>query len=299
MSRFILTIIIISFISIEANAQRNGILPFSGIKYFRNGIWGKSFELKIKDETWMGNKIPINTEYEIELLEPTGFIKDDQGKYHPGVSLLITNSKKDTLGFAENIFGDQTVGMDAFRFKSLTLTLGFNDKVKPGDTCYQYITYYDKKGSSKLRLEFPVIIIEPTTDLQTTASLYTASGTRGYNAHAGGGIELKKIEAYIDSTYYPKSLYYMLRSAEMQGITTEEINQGKFSTWIYDENMNEMPISKPSNHFAAKTFKEGEQINVLVKIALNPEDKKNKDYTARYRWESLDGKKVLDIVNKF
>lgn len=299
MIRLILSFILLPIISVEANAQRNGILPFSGIKYYRDGIWGKSFELKIKDETWMSNKIPINNEYELKLLEPTGFIKDNQGKYHPGVSLLIASSQKDTLGFVKDIFGEQTVGMDAFRFKSLTLTLGFNDKVKPGDTCYQYITYYDKKGSNKLRLEFPVIIIEPTQNLQTTSSTYTASGTKGYNAMAGGGIELKKIECYLDSTYYPKSLYHTIRSAEMLGITTDEVNKGKYQAWIYDEKMNEVPLAKPLKQYAAKTFTDKSEINILAQIPLNPSDTKNKSYTVRYRWESNDGKKVLDIINKF
>ncbi|UEG51215.1 hypothetical protein LK994_06980 [Ferruginibacter lapsinanis] len=285
--------------SVSLLAQTNGILPFTGIKYFKGGIWGKQIEVTLNGTTWTSNRLPVNTEFEINLVQPWG-LKQVGGKYFPGVKILMLDAKKDTLAFTPNVFKEnENTGMNEYSLKSLSISLSFNEKVKPGDTCYQYITFFDLKGHSKLLLEFPVVITDPKEELQLSKSTYTASSTKGYNASACGGIELKKIEAYMDSGYYPKSLYHSIRSAEMLGITTDEVNQGKFQTWLYDENMKEIPQIKAAKHYAAKTFKDREEINILVQIALDPTTPKNKEYTVRYRWESKDGKKVLDIVNKF
>lgn len=286
-------------LSLPLVAQTNGILPFTGIKYFRGGIWGKQIEVTLNGKTWAGNRLPVNTEYEIKLVQPWGF-KQVNGKYYPGIKILMLDAKKDTLSYTPNVFKENdNAGVSEYSLKSLSISLGFNEKVKPGDTCYQYITFFDTKGSSKLLLEFPVVITDPKEPLQLSDATYTASSTKGYNAGACGGIQLKKIEAYLDSSYYPKSLYHSIRSAEMLGITTDEINNGKFQTWLYDENMKEITAIKAPKHYAVKTFKDKEEVNTLVQIALDPANIKNKAYTARYRWESLDGKKVLDIVNKF
>lgn len=296
--QFYLSVVIMLF-SFSLWAQTNGILPFTGIKYFRGGIWGKQIEVTLNGSTWSGNKLPVNTEFEIKLVQPWGF-KQIDGKYFPGIKILMLDAKKDTLSYTPNVFKEnENTGLSEFALKSLSISLGFNDKVKPGDTCYQYITFFDTKGYSKLLLEFPVVIADPKNPLQLSDATYTASSTKGYNASACGGIQLKKIEAYLDSGYYPKSLYHSIRSAEMLGITTDEINKGKFQTWLYDENMKEIPKLKDPKHYAVKTFKDREEINILVQIALDPANPKNKEYTARYRWESLDGKKVLDIINKF
>ncbi|MGG9971283.1 hypothetical protein ACQ33O_05755 [Ferruginibacter sp. SUN002] len=301
MLRYISLSIFTFLFSASLTAQTNGILPFTGIKYFRGGIWGKAIEVKLNGDTWMSNRLPLNYDFEIRLVEPRG-LKQVGGKYFPGIKVLMLDAKKDTIAFAANLFEENKgIGLDEAYLKSLKVSLGFteNDKVKPGDTCYQYITFFDTKGNNDLRLEFPVIIAKTTDSLQTTVTTYTSSSTTGYNAMAGGGIELKKIETYIDSTYYPKSLYHNLRSAEMLGITIEEVNNGKFQTWVYDEKMNELPFIKPSKQFVAKTFTDKEQINILAQVPLNPDDKKNRQYTVRYRWESVDGKKVLDIINNF
>jgi hypothetical protein len=298
MRRIFLPVIISAFFSFTVVAQTNSILPFTGIKYFREGVWGKQIEVTVNGNTLTSNKIPVNTDFEIKLLEPRGFIPDAAGKYYPGIKVLLMNTKKDTLGYSPNIFSkNESIGFSNASFKSLRVSLGFNTAIlKPRDTVYQYITFFDTKSSNKLLLEFPVVIAD---SLQLGDWISTASGTRGYNAAACGSIQFKKIEVYLDSTYYPQSLYHSIRSAEMLGITTAEINKGSFTTWVYDEKMKELPAVKESKQYAAKTFTGKEEVNILVQVPLNPADKNNKNYTVRYRWQSSDGKKVIDIVNRF
>lgn len=279
-------------------AQTNGILPFTGIKCFRGGVWGKQIDVTVNGNTLTSNSIPVNTDFEIKLLEPRGFMPDAAGKYYPGIKVLMMGSKKDTLAYSPNIFSkNESVGFTYASFKSLSVTLAFSTKqLKPGDTVLQYITFFDTKGSNKLLLEFPVVI---TDSLKNGEWISTASGTRGYNAAACGSIQFSKFDFYLDSTYYPNSLYHSIRAAEMLGITPEEINAGSFTTWVYNENMKELPLVKPAKHYAAATYKDKPGVNLLVQIPLAPADANNKNYTVRCRWQSNDGKKVIDIVNRF
>ncbi|MBP6432947.1 MAG: hypothetical protein KA319_14390 [Ferruginibacter sp.] len=299
MWRFLTSLIALIIFSISVTAQKNGILPLNGIKYFRGGVWAKKIEVLVNDKTLLSNAVPHNIDFDVKLIEPTGFVADAAGKFYPGIKVLLLNAKKDTLGFSPNIFGDKQMPFEKMRFKNLTATLGYTQKAKENDTVYQYITFFDTRSKNELKLEFPVVISFKPDGLLTTEYTSTASGTKGYNAAATGSIQFNTIEAYLDSTYFPKSLYYNLRSAKMLGVTLDEAKAGNFKTWLYDEDMNEVPQTKPPQQYFALLKNGSEEINVLVQIALNPTDKNNKKYTARYRWESNDGMKVIDVVNKF
>lgn len=298
MPRLLFSIFITVLCITNTSAQTNGILPFTGIKYFRNGVWGKQIEVTVSGNTLTSNTIPVNTEYEIKLTAPRGFNADAAGKYYPGIKVLMLNSKRDTMAYSPNIFNkNESIGFSNASFKSLSVTLILSTKeLKAGDTVYQFITFFDTRGNNKLLLEFPVVI---ANNLQNGDWIATASGTRGYNAAACGSVQFSKIECYLDSTYYPNSLYHSIRSEEMTGITPEEINAGVFTAWVYDENMKALPLVKPPKQFAAPAFKDKVPVNLLIQIPLQPSDANNKKYTVRCRWQSKDGQKVIDIVNKF
>ncbi len=299
MIRFLFSILFVSFLTTHLTAQKNGILHLTGIKYFRDGVWGKNIEVNVNDNLLISNKVPHNTDFDIKLIEPTGFVPDAKGKFYPGIKILLLNAKKDTIAFSPNIFGSKGFGFEEGTFKSLTATLGYTQKVNDGDTIYQFITFFDTRSKNKLSIEFPVLISFKPDSLLTTTYTSTASGTKGYKAAATNGIQLNTIEAYLDSIYFPTSLYYSLRSAKMLGITLDEAKVGNFNAWIYDENMNEVILPKKAQHYFALLKNGSDEINVLVQIPLNPTDKNNNKYTARYRWESKDGLKVIDVVNKF
>jgi hypothetical protein len=299
MLRFTFVTILLLLFAINVIAQKNGILPLHGIKYFREGVWAKKIEVLVNDKTLLSNAVPHNIDFDVKLVEPIGFVADAAGKFYPGIKVLLLNAKKDTLGYSPNIFGNKSTPFEKMRFKSLSATLGYTQKANEGDTVYQYITFFDTRSKNELKLEFPIVISFKPDSLLTTEYISTASGTRGYNAAATSSVHLNTIEAYLDSTYFPKSLYYNLRSAKMLGISLDEAKAGKFNAWLYDENMNEVPQPKEAQQYFALLKNGSDEINVLVQIALNPTDKNNKKYTARYRWQSKDGMKVIDVVNKF
>lgn len=289
-------------LSPPVNAQQYGLLPFTGATYKAEGIWAKKINIELDGKTWTSNKLPIRTELKIILDKPTGFLKDKNGRYHPGLELLIQNTNKDTIGYAANMMNDPgNTGLNEFQFENLKFTLGFNEKSKPGDTAVLSIRFFDQKSKHHLKFTLPVIIVANELPLENTASTYIVKSDTGLEGMATG-IEMKQLQSYWDSIYYPKSLYYNLRAVALENITAKEINEGSFFTWIIDKNGNEIkPAVKPekiAKQYAAKTNKDGEAINLLVTIPLNPSDALNKSYSIRYRWQSNDNKKIIDIVSR-
>ena len=298
-SLFRLLFLLILF-SHTAFAQEKGILPYTGIKYFKQGIWAKNIDVTLDGKTWTSNRLPIETEFIIKLEKPTGFSKDKEGRFFPGLELLITNKNNDTLGYAPNMFvKNEGIGMDEYSFSNLTLTLGFNKKVNPGDDCIIYMNYLDLKSNNKLQLVFPVKIVSPDQPLDNTNMVYTSKSYTGYNT-ASTGVALKHPETYLDSLYYPTFLYHSIRLAELEGLTTAEVNAGSYTIWLFDENMNEILPFKAGTHFVAKTKKDvDDMVNILIQVPLDPANKDNKKYTVRYRWENTKTNKMIDVVNRF
>jgi hypothetical protein len=248
----------------------------------------------------VGNRIPLNTNFNIELLGPSGFVIDKKGSFHPGVKILLLNTRRDTLVYIPNIFGKNTAtGFNKAQLKKLTATLGYTAKLHTGDTVLQYISFFDTRSKNKLLLEFPVIISDLPDSMLTCHFLSTASGTAGYQAAATNGIQLKNVEAFLDSIYFPQKFYHSIRLAEITGLALQEAEEGSHYVWLYDENMQEIKIAGESNQYIAKTFRDKEGVNILIQIPINARDPKNKKYTARYRWVSADGKKLIDVVNRF
>lgn len=284
----------------STRAQSFGVLPFSGIRYFKEGINANKIEVTLDGQTWTSNRIPIRTEFKIELKEPTGFVRDAEGHYFPGLELLIQGEKKDTLGYAPNMFASQSgIGLDEFSLKSLKLTLGFNEKTRPGDKCTLYITFFDLKGKGKLRMIFPVQIVEAGQGLDQSNSTFAAQSGKGYQALATG-VQIGTPETFMDSLYFPNSLYHSIRVPEVKGVTVEEGRAGRFQVWIFDEKgLEKTPAKQAAQYIAPTNSQEKDRMNFLVKVPLSPQDPANMKYLVRYRWESADGKKVIDVVNRF
>jgi hypothetical protein len=109
------------------------------------------------------------------------------------------------------------------------------------------------------------------------------------------GFVFSYIEPYFDSAYYPKSLYFNIRIAEINGLSIEQVNKGVFSAEIVSEKNEPVPMVKQMKQYVAKTKKEGEQINILASIPLNPQDKNNKKYTVIYNWKDAANSKHIQI----
>lgn len=95
------------------------------------------------------------------------------------------------------------------------------------------------------------------------------------------GISFKRLETYYDSGYYPKSLYFNLRLAELTGLHIDSANNCKLVVTVWDNNAKAISLPKDPRKYVAKTFKEGSQINILMSIPLNPLDPANARYNAK------------------
>lgn len=283
-------------ISSMATAQQRGIIPFTGATYYSSGISFKEFEIELDEKTWISNRLPINKQFSIKLIDPIGFHQENEDVY-PGVEVLILNPKGDTLGFSPNIFGDDTEPMNASMLKNLSLLLTYNEMSKVGDTVRIIGKFYDKKSPNFVRIDFPMIIVAEELPLQNTNSVYGASSYEGYNAKAAG-VEMTKVEAWRDSTFMPNKLFHNIRLADLGGLTKEEAEAGKMTAYLYDENLNLMTLVGKTSFFVVKSMDAADKINMLAKIPLQPMNTNNVEYTARMRWESADGLKVIDVMSK-
>lgn len=258
-----------------------GVLPFSGARFFRHGLGGEGIEVVLDGDTWTSNKLPIDKDFEVELLRPKGLKAAEDGNYYPGIEVLISNTKKDTLGYIANIFGEESEGFDAEMLKSLTLTLGFNQMSKPGDTCLLRIKFYDTNSDNFLLVDFPVIIADPALPLDVTNSTFSVSATDGYEGIASG-VDIRKAETEL------KNNDFEVRLMELD-ISEKDFRAGTLQVWLYDANLN--PVLSERKSFSMKGS--GEVTNLSVKIVLE-----TNTAFARFRWESKDRSKVIDFVGK-
>jgi len=111
------------------------------------------------------------------------------------------------------------------------------------------------------------------------------------------GFVFSHIEPYFDSAYYPKSLYFNIRIAEISGLSIDEVNKGGSSSEIFSEKNEPVSLVKQLRQYVAKTKKLGEQINILASIPLNPQDN-NKKYWVVYNWRDATNSKYLRISCK-
>lgn len=112
------------------------------------------------------------------------------------------------------------------------------------------------------------------------------------------GISFSRIETYFDSGYYPRSLYYNIRFAEVTGISMQEATSAKLMASLFDEKNKNVPLPKEARFYVAHTFKEGAQLNILISIPLNPADANNKNYRFTLSLEKSTGKEFINMKGK-
>lgn len=127
---------------------------------------------------------------------------EESGEIFPGISILFKKQNGDTLGYAANIFGEDFAGMEPEYTNNLSVTLGFNRQVNPGDTVWTKIIFFDTKSSRQLQLDGTIVIQEDDAPLDQTDNTYrywSFEGTTG----EGTGLELRRMELGMDSTTRP------------------------------------------------------------------------------------------------
>ncbi len=287
------------FFNAASFAQSNGILPLTGIQYFNEGISAKYAEVSIDGMNLISNRIPANKEFVIKLQLPAGFTQDAGKKVYPAIEVLFLSSKKIQLAAIPNAIKDaEKTGYPVNTFKELSVKLMLQQQWLKNETeCTIQIRYYDLKSKKQFRLSFPVSIAAATEPLWVS-KLSTYIKTSDESLGLSNALKMDKATIMVDTSIRlaPKNAYLSIDIPEITGTSMPEVLGGKNSFWVYDKNMNEIKIADKLLKKIGGSM-EDNLVKFTVKIPFRLKTDTKQIYTIRYRWESTDRKKVIDIVS--
>jgi hypothetical protein len=281
-------------------AQKNGILPLSGMKFFNEGIAANAIDIKIDGAQLLSNRLPLNREIEIRLQQASGFTMDNSKTMFAGAEIIILSPRGEVLLNNPNAFlTGYSNGFYAKDLNALSIKFGIGTNLMKGNPGgVLKIRLYDLKGKNQLRLEIPVSFAKPGELLQvskTTKNIKANTGVHGII----NGLQAKDMQVNIDTTIKvsPKMAYTSMDISNIEGSSLSEIFQGKETFWVYDSDLNEVKITDILLK-KVKGAMENNTVNCTLKIPYRLKTNNNKLYTVRYRWESLDKRQVIDVVVK-
>jgi hypothetical protein len=280
-------------------SQNNGILPFTGIQYFNEGIWAKYVEVSIDGNKLTSNRIPANKEFIIKLQLPTGFVEDAAKKLYPAAEVSFLNSRKQPLASMGNMLKEnEKTGFAASSYKEISVKLNLRSEwLKNEQECIIQVRFYDLKSKKQLRLLFPVSIALPAEPLSVSKlmmSITTSDESQGMT----NALKMNKAAIIVDTSIRvaPKNAYLSIDIPGITGTTMTEVLGGKNTFWVFDNNMNEIKITEKLLKKVGGSMEEN-LVNYTVKIPFRLKTDLTRGYTIRYRWESTDRKKIIDIVS--
>ncbi len=283
----------------STSAQTNGILPFTGIFYFNEGIWGKYVDVSIDGATLINNRIPANKDFIIKLQIPTGFTEDAARKIYPAVEVSFLSAAKQVLSTIPNALKEnEKSGFPAATYKEIPVKLNLRPEwLKAANHCIIQVRFFDLKSKKQLRLIFPVNVAAATEPLSVSKLANNIKTSDGSIALANA-VKINSAEIMVDTSIRvaPKNAYMSMEVNALTGTTMNEVLAGKNSFWVYDKNMNEVKIADKLLKKVGGSM-EDNLVNFTVKIPFRLKTDLKQGYTVRYRWESsTDKKKVIDVV---
>jgi hypothetical protein len=282
----------------NCQAQTNGIIPFTGIKYFQEGITVKNIDVKLNSMTLLNNRVPANKDIEIYLQQPTGFTSDAKKIVYAAAELSILSSKGEVLFTNPNLF--LANAGNGFALKDFTTPLIkcniTSQIIKANTSAVIKIRLYDLKGKNQLRLEFAVNITRQGEALLLSKIAKPIKTSVGATAMMND-IKVGGVKVGVDTTIKTnaKMAYMALDILKIDGSSFVGILEGKEEFWVYDKNLN---LIKP-NEIILKEVKgtmEGTTVNSFVKIPYRLKTAAASGYVIRYRWHSNDLLQVIDVV---
>jgi len=283
----------------KSTAQNIGILPLTGIRYFKGGIWAKSIDVKMDGAVFYSNRLPLNKEIEISLLQPTGFTPDKNKTVFAAAEFSLLSEKGDLLLQNPNLLLlNETKGFAAKDFKTLSMKFGVNESLmKANSNGMIRIRLYDLKGKNQLKLEFPVSFARPGEAIQVTKLIKTVKSPAGSVCMISGGLKAGNVYVKVDTSIksYPKNAYSSLEIVNIEGTSLGGIFEGKEKFWVYDQNLNEIKVSDILLKEVGGAL-EDNIVNYTLKVPFRLKVAPAKGYIVRFRWESADRSKVIDVV---
>ena len=281
-------------------AQKNGILPLTGMKFFNEGIAATSIDIKIDGAQLLSNRIPLNKEIEIRLLQPAGFATDNNKTMFAGAEVIVLSPRGEVLLNNPNVFlKSYSNGFYAKDLNNFSIKLGIGTDLMRGNfSGLLKVRLYDLKGKNQLRLEIPVSFAKPGEPLQVSKSAKNIKSNTGAYGMING-LQAKDMLVNVDTTIKvsPKMAYTSMDISNIEGSSLSEIFQGKESFWVYDSELNEVKITDILLK-KVKGAMENNTVNCTLKIPYRLKSNYAKLYTVRYRWESADKSQVIDVVVK-
>ncbi len=279
-------------------AQTNGIIPFTGIKYFQEGISIKNVDVKINNMVLLHSRVPANKDFEFHLQKLTGLTADAKKMVFAAAEITILSAKGELLGTVPNaLVAKATTGFAAKEVAPLIIKCNLTSAIIKTNTAITVkVKVYDLKGKNQLRLEFPLNITRPGEALLLTKISKELTTPKNIMASIND-IKVGGVKAATDTTIKqnPKMAFLALDILKIDGSSFVGILEGKEEFWVYDKNLN--PI-KP-NEIILKEVKgtmEGSTVNSFVKIPYRSKAAAAAGYIVRYRWHSNDLLQVIDVV---
>ena len=271
------------------------ILPFSGMKVEGHGIYCKKVETRLNDSYWTSNRLPVETKFQIKLIKPKGFSLDTAGYYHPNIRLCITDMAGDTMALVEKFMGEDPM-FQSGTMNHLSLTLSFNEGTELGKYRVQ-ASFFDELYPASYDVDFVLELVE-SEELNTTDFLTSFTSDRGYELNASE-VGLSNVLAELDTLTYGKMIYHEIKLLGVE-LTKAEIQQtGTYFIEGFDPEMNLLNESQMAREPNLTLIGRGPTTDVYIKMYLPLDTENAEDYFLRWRWESNDGKKIIDVVNTF
>ena len=279
-------------------AQKNGILPLTGMKFFNEGIAAGNIDIKIDGAQLLNNRIPLNKEIEIRLQQATGFTADNAKTMFAGAEVIVLSSRGEVLMNNPNVcLKGYSNGFTAKDLAAFSIKFGIGtDLVKTNPIGILKVRLYDLKGKSQLRLELPVSFARPGEPLLLSKNAKSIKSNAGVNGIING-LEAKDMLVNVDTTIKvsPKMAYTSMDISNIEGSSLSEIFSGKETFWVYDSDMNEVKITDILLK-KVKGAMENNSVNCTLKIPYRLKTNTTKLYTVRYRWEGAIKSQVIDVV---
>ena len=281
-------------------AQKNGILPLTGMKFFNEGIAAGSIDIKIDGAQLLSNRIPLNKEIEIRLQQPIGFMADNAKTMFAGAEVIVLSPRGEMLLNNPNVFlKSYSNGFTAKDLNAFSIKFGIGtDLMKGNQGGILKLRLYDLKGKNQLRLEIPVSFAKPGEALQVSKNVKNIKANAGVNGFING-LEASEMHVNLDTTIKvaPKMAYTSMDISNIEGSSLSEMFSGKESFWVYDSDLNEVKITDILLK-KVKGAMENNTVNYTLKIPYRLKANISKLYTVRYRWEGANKNQVIDVVVK-
>ena len=280
---------------------QNTVLPFTAAKVSTAGIGASSIEVSVDGYLLTSNIVPLNKEIEFKFMLPTGFTKDAAQKTFPAANVTITNAAGVVLGATADAFlANATTGYIPTKFKELSIKTGLGAAViKANKDVTITIELSDRKSKNTMKLVMPVKIATAAQGLKASAAVAKTTTSNGSNFLASN-FKVGTCTISLDETIKVDATlsYASIDMNNFTGIASDEITSGIESYFIYDATTlaTIAPLSKVLKRI--KMSVEGGVSNYLVKLAFKKKTD-TKKYIVRFRWESIDGKKLIESVSTY